>query len=494
MEKQLEYQSLMEQILDNLAAEKADLASDNAVYQQPIEHPPVEPQSMESFPADRMGMQPFSQAGPGPDDHEPSSFLQHSGISPLPIASASEQIYDNPPITAVAPVYREPLEGRDDVPAFIHRSPHALDGTPDKSLRKTVFGLTSVALLGAMSSIYFLPDPAQTNASIDTSQVSNDVVGGETSAQLANAGAIARYGERLEGDKAADKSPPAAVNEPPQIMASANGNIDRLVGNVVRDLARVGTAAPVANLAGSPALAQSPPEADTLNKLEDSIANIDRVQAGVKQELSEKIVTAQLKKDQAAPAKKPASANDKMRLLTDQVVDALANFEASDSGAGAPLEQSVDKLRSTLSDLVQEAESQGKNASSVEVLIKEALGGKKANLPAALRNKDGSLDITTLIASVVKGAGSSGKASPEESNYLSLIQEEGGKTAIHSRLLGKKGGVQYVLVKSGDTLSSIAYAVYGDAFTYPKIFKANRKIIKNPNILIVGMRLTIPKK
>lgn len=49
----------------------------------------------------------------------------------------------------------------------------------------------------------------------------------------------------------------------------------------------------------------------------------------------------------------------------------------------------------------------------------------------------------------------------------------------------------YVVVK-GDSLSKIAKQEYGDANQWRKIYEANREIIKNPDLIYPGQKLTIP--
>ena len=49
-------------------------------------------------------------------------------------------------------------------------------------------------------------------------------------------------------------------------------------------------------------------------------------------------------------------------------------------------------------------------------------------------------------------------------------------------------------VKSGDSLSKIAKAEYGDANAWPKIFEANKDILKDPNKIYPGQKLKIPPK
>jgi nucleoid-associated protein YgaU len=51
---------------------------------------------------------------------------------------------------------------------------------------------------------------------------------------------------------------------------------------------------------------------------------------------------------------------------------------------------------------------------------------------------------------------------------------------------------QYHEVKRGDTLSKIAEEYYGDKMLYPKIFEANKDILKDPNKIKPGQKLRIP--
>ena len=53
-------------------------------------------------------------------------------------------------------------------------------------------------------------------------------------------------------------------------------------------------------------------------------------------------------------------------------------------------------------------------------------------------------------------------------------------------------GRSYVVV-SGDSLSKIAKREYGDAQKWPKIYEANRNIIKDPDLIYPGQELRIPE-
>ena len=51
----------------------------------------------------------------------------------------------------------------------------------------------------------------------------------------------------------------------------------------------------------------------------------------------------------------------------------------------------------------------------------------------------------------------------------------------------------YVVV-SGDSLSKIAKREYGNANDWPRIFEANKDILKDPNKIFPGQKLRIPPK
>jgi nucleoid-associated protein YgaU len=52
--------------------------------------------------------------------------------------------------------------------------------------------------------------------------------------------------------------------------------------------------------------------------------------------------------------------------------------------------------------------------------------------------------------------------------------------------------VEYYVIKSGDTLSGIAAKFYGKGSLYPRIFEANREVIKNPDLIYPGQKIRIP--
>ena len=52
--------------------------------------------------------------------------------------------------------------------------------------------------------------------------------------------------------------------------------------------------------------------------------------------------------------------------------------------------------------------------------------------------------------------------------------------------------VEYYVIQKGDSLSKIARQYLGNAMDYPKIFDANREVIKDPDLIYPGQKIRIP--
>ena len=57
---------------------------------------------------------------------------------------------------------------------------------------------------------------------------------------------------------------------------------------------------------------------------------------------------------------------------------------------------------------------------------------------------------------------------------------------------GTTGQSQTYEVVAGDSLSKIAKRHYGDANKWPRIYEANRDLIKDPNLIFPGQKIRIP--
>ncbi len=54
------------------------------------------------------------------------------------------------------------------------------------------------------------------------------------------------------------------------------------------------------------------------------------------------------------------------------------------------------------------------------------------------------------------------------------------------------GNVEYYIIQSGDSLSKIAKKYYNNAGEYPRIFEANKEVIKDPELIYPGQKIRIP--
>lgn len=117
-------------------------------------------------------------------------------------------------------------------------------------------------------------------------------------------------------------------------------------------------------------------------------------------------------------------------------------------------------------------------------------------------------DINTLV--LISSMEVSEKAGEEGDKYISFelleYRKFDKKVATIKDIGGNKGKVTqsssstsnpnatnktYTVVR-GDTLWGISKRYYGKGSEYPKIFNANKNIIKNPNLIYPGQKLVIP--
>ncbi len=125
----------------------------------------------------------------------------------------------------------------------------------------------------------------------------------------------------------------------------------------------------------------------------------------------------------------------------------------------------------------------GKNeAEEIEKLLNKDLAGKIQNLKAAFQDGtvtlSGSCDSYATREKAVLLAGNVKGVNKVEDQLTSPPVEE---------------PTQFYTVKSGDSLSKIAKNLLGDGNKWPKIFEANKEVIKNPDLIYPGQQLRIPK-
>jgi nucleoid-associated protein YgaU len=94
----------------------------------------------------------------------------------------------------------------------------------------------------------------------------------------------------------------------------------------------------------------------------------------------------------------------------------------------------------------------------------------------------------------VKLSGEAASAEALEKAVLMAGNVQGVKTVSVAGLTApaQTGKVEYYEIQKGDTLSAIAKKFLGDASAYPKIFEANREVIKDPDLIYPGQKIRIP--
>lgn len=92
------------------------------------------------------------------------------------------------------------------------------------------------------------------------------------------------------------------------------------------------------------------------------------------------------------------------------------------------------------------------------------------------------------------------KSAPAASPKADFSNVQGGSSSTAPEVApspaetaGAAGEKSYTVV-AGDSLSKIAKREYGDATAWPRIYEANRGIIKNPDLIHPGQTLRIPAK
>ena len=228
---------------------------------------------------------------------------------------------------------------------------------------------------------------------------------------------------------------------------------------------------------------------------------------------------------------------EELQQLTEQVVSALGALgRAEQQGTAEDTAAGTDKLRASLTDLVNAALARGKTNAEIRQLVAEALDNA-GEVPALLRDASGKVDVQRLLASVLPTMRADAvPMNRDERTYFNQLAAEAGTTTTDERpsrraattastrradtrradvrradarrnkagrrAAGRnkarpasrffvRNGKRYTVIRKGDTLSDIAFAAYGDVLAYSAILRANRGRI-SVRALKPGTRILIP--
>ena len=95
-----------------------------------------------------------------------------------------------------------------------------------------------------------------------------------------------------------------------------------------------------------------------------------------------------------------------------------------------------------------------------------------------------------VVEAKVRPAGTDEKLKPVAKQAPAAVEKQPTTQAPAAK--APATAAQVYVVKGGDTLSKIAERFYNSVSKWEKIYEANRDILKNPNYIFIGMKLTIP--
>lgn len=147
---------------------------------------------------------------------------------------------------------------------------------------------------------------------------------------------------------------------------------------------------------------------------------------------------------------------------------------------------------------VKEQADEAKKAEQLTAHV-TGLGLKCKNL--TMRYDDGTAYVSGTVANratkerMILAIGNvDGVAQVRDSLRVAPARKTANTAAARARRRANGPAQTMHTVKSGDTLSKIAQKYLGDANRYPEIFKANQPMLTDPDLIMVGQVLRIPKK
>jgi len=109
-----------------------------------------------------------------------------------------------------------------------------------------------------------------------------------------------------------------------------------------------------------------------------------------------------------------------------------------------------------------------------------------APAPVAAKEK------TPVVEAKAKAVATDEKAKPVAKQVTASVEKSQPTEALAKMAKVPALAAQQYTVKSGDTLSKLAERFYNAPGKWEKIYDANKDILKNPNYIYIGMKLTIP--
>lgn len=219
----------------------------------------------------------------------------------------------------------------------------------------------------------------------------------------------------------------------------------------------------------------------------------------------------------------PPSAVRRLSFYSDKAMLALFDLANEDSVVGQNgatiSNDTTDALRTSVERLIDAGGKANLDVEQVALFFAQEMKVRFSGpIPFIVQDSAGDLDATALFVGIADNRSTASAAT--DTNLMSLLNAEGasmGTTTdsapvtapvveeevvatnedpVLQGILDRvvtSGGKRTIKIIRGDTLAAFAAVFYGDTLRYRTIFLANTDVMDTPNLLEVGLVITIPE-
>jgi len=190
---------------------------------------------------------------------------------------------------------------------------------------------------------------------------------------------------------------------------------------------------------------------------------------------------------------------------------AKAREQTEGGGLAAKAKEAAAKAKEAAADAREKAAEQAAEAKEKAAELKEAAAEKRAEAREAFQERRAEAQKADELEEYLEALGMGDGIDVRFDDGVVYLEGSVADQETLERVVLAVGNVEGVekvdedldveapaqsatmyTVKSGDTLSAIAQAQYGDANRYNEIFEANRPMLSDPNMIYPGQVLRIP--
>ena len=256
--------------------------------------------------------------------------------------------------------------------------------------------------------------------------------------------------------------------------------------NILADLQMLGLEYQHTSLAVSQNMIKTQPDL-VRNVLKSFVEGIHYAKTHRKEALA--ILAKYLKTDDA-DALQEAYESELQALIPEKPYPTLKGIQTilREMGAKDPNARSARPEQFVDNSFMKELDSSGfiDRLYKTTAVAKVAPRTEPAPAPVAAKEK------TPAVEAKAKAVATDEKAKPVAKQVSASVEKPQPTEALAKMAKVPALAAQQYTVKSGDTLSRLAERFYNAPGKWEKIYDANKDILKNPNYIYIGMKLTIP--